>query len=213
MRVLDLFSGLGGWSAPFKAAGDDVITLDFNPDFGCDITADILTWDWTELVDWEPTLVLASPPCETFSVMSIGTHWTGGHRAYVPNTAAAQLATYIVEATVSIIQRFNPPAYLIENPRAVLRKLNLIPFPRNTTWYCHYGSEYAKPTDLWGKIPGWLPNPPCHNRRADHHEDCCCRDHAPAPRGSRTGIQGDQSAAERAVVPFALGAEIREALV
>jgi site-specific DNA-cytosine methylase len=80
VRVLDLFAGLGGWSAPFKAAGDEVITLDFNPDFNCDITADILTWDWTELVDWQPTLVLASPPCETFSVMSIGTHWDGAVR-------------------------------------------------------------------------------------------------------------------------------------
>jgi hypothetical protein len=212
MRVLDLFAGLGGWSAPFKAAGDEVITLDFNPDFNCTITADILTWNPREL-PWQPDVILASPPCETFSVMSIGTHWGGGRRAYEPKTDAAMIAMNIVGRTLDIIAYLDPDAYLIENPRAVLRKLNLIPYPRNTAWYCHYGSAYAKPTDLWGKIPGWLPSPPCHNRNPRHNAFCCCRDHMPAPRGSRTGIQGDQSAAERAVVPFALGAEIREALV
>jgi hypothetical protein len=213
VKVLDLYSGLGGWSAPFKAAGDDVITVDFNPDFGCTITTDIMTWGYWDMIDWSPDLILASPPCETFSVMSIGTHWTGGWRAYEPKTDAAATAMKLVQRTVEIIEDLDPTGYIIENPRAVLRKLNVIPFPRNTAWYCHYGSEYAKPTDLWGKIPGWLPNPPCHNRQTAHPDDCCCRDHAPAPRGSRTGIQGDQSAAERAVVPFALGAEIREALV
>lgn len=37
MRVLDLFSGLGGWSAAFRDRGHEVITLDIEPKFKPDI--------------------------------------------------------------------------------------------------------------------------------------------------------------------------------
>lgn len=33
MKVLDLFSGLGGWSAAFKDRGHTVFTVDVHPDF------------------------------------------------------------------------------------------------------------------------------------------------------------------------------------
>ena len=42
MNVLDLFSGLGGWSAAFKDRGHAVTTLDIEPKFKPDIVKDIL---------------------------------------------------------------------------------------------------------------------------------------------------------------------------
>ena len=102
MRVLDLFAGLEGWSQPFRERGHDVISLDNDPRFGCDITADLLDWNPKDL-PWRPDIVLASPPCEAFSVMSIGTHWGGGKRAYEPMTDGARLNMALVRRTVGVI--------------------------------------------------------------------------------------------------------------
>ena len=42
MKVLDLFSGLGGFSQAFKDRGHKVTTLDNNPEFNPDICIDIM---------------------------------------------------------------------------------------------------------------------------------------------------------------------------
>ncbi len=77
MKVLDLFSGLEGWASVFRARGHDVTTLDFDPRFGADIQIDILKLRSLEEFG-AFDVVCASPPCETFSVASISTHWAGG---------------------------------------------------------------------------------------------------------------------------------------
>ena len=209
--LLDLFAGLGGWSEAFRARGHDVLTLDIDPRFGCDITADILTWDPDSIPP--PDIVLASPPCEAFSTMSIGTHWGGGVRAYEPKTDAARLGIALVERTVDIISALRPTFFVIENPRDVLRNLPLaLPDDRRTVWQCHVGREWAKPTDLWGGFPPSLDLPrECHNRHPDHAETCCCHDHNAAPRGSRTGTQGPKTAAQRAEIPYGLSFLVCEA--
>jgi site-specific DNA-cytosine methylase len=76
LRVLDLFAGRKGWSRRFAERGHDVVTLDYDPAFECDITADILqvTGDMLEL--YGPfEVVCASPPCEAFSVAALSRNW------------------------------------------------------------------------------------------------------------------------------------------
>ena len=41
MRVLDLFSGLGGWASAFLDRGHEVVTTDLDLAFGCTVTGDI----------------------------------------------------------------------------------------------------------------------------------------------------------------------------
>ena len=90
----------------------------------------------------------------------------------------------------------------MENPRGVLRKLDVVKdLPRNTVWYCTYGDDRAKPTDIWTNDKNWTPRPVCHNGNKDCH-------HAPAPRGSRTGTQGRKNNHERSKVPQDLCLEI-----
>jgi hypothetical protein len=196
--VLDLFCGLKGWSQPFADAGWDVTTLDNEPSFAATITEDVRDY-WPEPGEFD--VILASPPCESFSTMSFGTHWKGGWRGYVPATNKARWGIQLVKHTVDIIENVKPHFWVIENPRAMLRRLNLIPAVPVTVWYCRYGEDRAKPTDLWGGFPpSWVPQPQCHNGHPDHIR---------APRGSRTGTQGGLSAAERAKIPFALAESIR----
>jgi hypothetical protein len=142
-----------------------------------------------------------SPPCEAFSVASIGHHWGGGARQYQPKTTHAVLSQKIVEHSVKLVQAIKPPSgWMMENPRGVLRKLPCVAgLPRVTVSYCQYGDTRMKPTDLWGEVPHWNPRPMCKNG------DPC---HEAAPRGAKTGTQGIHGAAERAVVPWALWDEL-----
>lgn len=199
MKVLDLFSGLEGWSLPFRNAGHDVWTVDNDPYYKPSEIADILTLQDSYAQGFD--VILASPPCTCFSTMTFSHHWKPGR---VPRTPEAQVAMDLVRKTVKMIQVAQPKFWVIENPRAMLRKLDLIPGRRETVWYCRYGESRAKPTDLWGGFPSlWSPRPPCKNGGTDH---------TPAPRGSRTGTQGGVHARVSAKIPFLLADELRLAM-
>lgn len=205
MLALDLFSGLGGWSIPFKERGHSVVTLDIDPGFGPDIVADILEVDLSDLP--RPDVILASPPCEAFSVLRIGKNWTGPTDvpAHSPKTLEATRALKIVHRTLWIIDKLQPQYWVMENPRAKLRKMPaMAQFERRTVTYCQYGEKFMKPTDLWGGFPASLQLlPPCQNGA-----DC----HVRAPRGSTTGIQGYKTSAERAKIPYLLALDVCKAM-
>lgn len=183
LKVLDLFAGLRGWSDPWKARGHEVLTLDLDPAFDSDLQMDIREFAENPLswLPWEPDVILASPPCESFSVMTIGRNWTKEHE---PKTDKARLALEIVETTVELIRYLDPKVWVMENPRAKLRKLEPVKdFDRVTVTYCQYGEPFMKPTDLWGGFPpDWTPRPMCKPKAPCH---------VSAARGSRTGIQGE----------------------
>ena len=60
MRMLDLFSGLGGASRAMRERGWDVITVDIEPEFNPSIIADISTYHYEGKLPVD--LVWASPP-------------------------------------------------------------------------------------------------------------------------------------------------------
>lgn len=204
MIIVDLFAGLGGEKrrSAIEARGHIYITLDLDPKFGCTISSDLfkLPTNAFEGVDF----IWASPPCEAFSVASIGHHWGGGSRMYEPKTSHAILSQRLVQHTLNIMRESNPRlGWVMENPRGVLRKLSVVENQLcKTVTYCQYGDTRMKPTDLWfgGKgLGSWQPRAMCKNG------DPC---HEAAPRGARTGTQGIKGAAERAVVPWDLWDEI-----
>ena len=148
-----------------------------------------------------PDIIWASPPCTTFSVASFGHHW---HPDRKPKTEQAKNGIKIIEKTVELInsiKNLNPNVkYIIENPRGMLRKLDLIPFERYTVTYCQYGDRRMKPTDIWTNID-WIPRQMCKNGQPCHEA---------APRGSRTGTQGLKNDFERSKVPYQLCGELIE---
>lgn len=209
LHVLDLFSGLEGWASPIRAAGHHVVTLDLDPRFGADHIRDILSVrSLAELeVDGAPfDLILASPPCEAFSTGSIGRHWTGGARAYLPKSEAAVIALAIVDHLFRLVAEYigtrnHDARYVIENPRGVMRKVAPRP-PTGTTWYCQWGERRAKPTDLWTNLAD-LPLPACHNGAPDH--DAQSRYYWKRKAlGQTGGTQGLPDAATRALIPTRL---------
>ena len=174
--MLDLFAGLGGWSTPFAERGHEVVTVDNDPRFGCTYTADVLEWEPEDDFD----IVLASPPCEKFSVLAFGKAWLPG---YKPKHAGTELAIKLVRRTADLVDSIAPAFWVVENPVGMLRKLYLLPYERRMVTYCQYGAPWRKPTDLWGGFPPSLElHRPCRNGAPCHIR---------SPRGSRNGIQSD----------------------
>lgn len=194
LRVVEIFSGFGGFSEAFLEAGDLVVRVDNDPRFATvpsTVIADVRTWSEPERID----VLLAGPPCNAFSVASIGRHYA---RDGTPD-AAALLGRELVAAALRMIRRHPESTWLLENPRGMLRRW--LGRPRETVYYCSYGLTSQKPTDLWGNYPEPLRLP--------------CGPHISAPRGSKqTGtIQGMSGAANRARVPIRLSRRIRQSIV
>jgi len=78
LRVLDLFAGLRGWTSAFENSPKwDVITTDIDGKFDVTFHADVFDLDAQDLTGRFGyfDLVLASPPCEKFSVASLSKYW------------------------------------------------------------------------------------------------------------------------------------------
>lgn len=195
MKVLDLFSGLEGWSQPFRERGHEVYRVELNPRFPAE-HRDVMDFN-PDTLPWEPDIVLASPPCTAFTVMQIGRNWTHDHQ---PKTDSARSGLMLLGRTIELIQMMRPKFFIIENPRGKMRKMpQLAQFERRTVTYCQFGERRMKPTDLWGGFPPSLILPaPCKNG------DPC---HISSPRGSTNGTQGMDSA-EAAKIPRELALRV-----
>lgn len=199
MKVLDLFSGLNGWNQAFHDRGHKICTVDINSKFNADITADINNLSIND-IGKNFDVILASPPCEHFSVASIGKNWTGGKKAYIPKTEATVYAIKTVQHALKIIKEINPQFWIMENPMGILRKMTFMQnYDHKFITYCQYGETRMKPTDLWGKFPPTFEARHCHNNAACHER---------APRGAKTGTQGIKGSANRAKIPYQLSLEM-----
>jgi len=200
MLVFDFYAGTGSSTQAFTDQGHTVIRFELDTQFEAERHDDITSLKAADLIAQygRTDFIWASPPCTSFSVASIGRHW---YEPGKPKTQQAAEAQELVAYTVDLIRDLNPRhGFLMENPRGMLRKLPVVShLPRHTVTYCAYGDFRMKPTDLWGGVLGWTPRPTCNNG------DSC---HVSAPRGSRTGTQGMETPAVKAMVPYELSAEL-----
>jgi hypothetical protein len=202
MRVLDLFSGLNGWSETFEQHGHEVYRIDIDQRFDADAYLDINDIEAVmEAVPWKPDIILASPPCNSFTVMTIGRNWYHDGR---PKTLTAEKGLMNVTSVYKLVALMRPKWWVMENPRAKLRALDITRgLPRKTITQCQYGYDRMKATDLWGVWPEGLDlKPPCKNG------DSC---HQRAPRGSTNATQGGLAGVDSAKIPYELADAFRVA--
>jgi hypothetical protein len=194
IKILELFCGTKSFSKVAESLGYEIYTMDNNKSLNPDLCINILDLK-LKMIPFQPDIIWASPPCQCFSVASIGSNWKGN---YEPKREETKIAIEIVKKTLKIIKELKPKYWIIENPRGVLRKMNFMKdLPRTSVCYCQYGDTRMKPTDLWNNFnfKGLM----CKNGNPDHIS---------APRGSKTGTQGLKGAKERGIIPERLCLEI-----
>lgn len=184
---LDLFAGLGGFSAAFEDAdGWDVVTVDIAERFDPDIRADVLDLRPADLP--EADVVLCSPPCGEFSPAQ---NLNGPHE---PDPEAVAMVYH----AIGLIRALDPDYWLVENPRGRLR--SYLGHPTGSVTYCQYGRDTQKPTDLWGEHPDGLTYRSCP-RNAECHV---------STRAGTNEMPNDP--AEKARVPYDLSKAILDAV-
>ena len=201
MRILELFAGSRSLGRVAEAFGHEVLSVDWVAYPGIGMVADVETLRISSL-PWMPDMVWASPDCTTYTIAAISTHRDGTR----PKTEYAQKCDTTNQSVLRLLNELlatNPKmSWFIENPRGMMRKMPWMQgLRRETVWYCQYGDDRAKPTDIWTNCDQWTPRPQCHNGNASCH-------HQRAPRGAKTGTQGRKGAFDRSRVPAHLCLEV-----
>ena len=199
--LLELFAGSRSVGNVAAELGMTVFSVDWQNFDKVDLSIDIEELKLND-IPFIPDVVWASPDCTTYTIAAISTHRDGTE----PKSDYARKCDAVNQHFIGLIDEWllvNPNmVFFIENPRGMMRKMAFMQrFKRHTVWYCTYGDDRAKPTDIWTNSDTWLPRPMCHNGNKNCH-------HQPAPRGSKTGTQGKSGSYERSKIPTALVEEI-----
>lgn len=202
MNILELFAGSRCIGKSAEKLGYDVFSVDWTKYDNIDLSIDI-EFLMADQVPFIPDHVHASYDCTTYTIAAISTHRNGTE----PKSDYAKKCDRVNQHVISLIkhwQTINPNlTYSFENPRGMLRKMPFMQeFTRHTVWYCQYGDDRAKPTDIWTNL-NWIPKPVCRNGNKDYE---------PAPRGGKTGTQGRKGSYERSKIPELLCDELMQAL-
>jgi hypothetical protein len=167
MKMLDLFSGLGGASEAFVRAGWEVMRIENNPLLSeVPHTELISVFDVRDLLEdnvldnsdpflHDIDLIWASPPCSDFSLAYLAPHAI--HIREHPNEPYEPDMTYL-EATLDIIKLLKPRYYVIENVRGASKFFTEMigTKPRQILGNAQF---------LWGNYP--LIDPPRYQSKAE----------------------------------------------
>ena len=191
LRVLDLFSGLGGFSEAFLLAGDEVVRVENNPllsEVPCTTMQDVLAMrDRLHLyhAQGEPIrqydVLLAGPPCREFS-LAYSSPRSIAHRQgddFHPNME-------LLEATLDIIRITKPRYWCIENVVG------------SAEYFAKYGLEVRQkhgPHLLYGNFPMFQPG------------------ELPTKASKDKSSTNPLRANHKALIPFELSLQLRKAIL
>lgn len=210
-KILELFAGSRSIGNTAEELGMSVFSVDWTPYEKIDLAIDIEQLK-KEQVPFIPDIIWASPDCTTYSIAAVSKH---RRNRIEPVSEYAVKCDNVNKHWIGLIKEYlelNPNLiFFIENPRWMLRHLPWMQeFKRHTVWYCKYGDDRAKPTDIWTNSITWIPRPECCNYKYDKEGNVInqhCH-HESARRGAKTGTQGKKGSYFRSKIPKELCLEI-----
>lgn len=142
---IDLFCGLGGWTAGMLAEGYDVVGFDIERHvYGAAcypaqlVVQDVLTLHGSQFKD--AALIVASPPCQAYSYRAMP--WKRARELPPPDNALFDACFRIQQEASAAAGRHIP--LVVENVKGAQKWVG------RARW--HYGSFY-----LWGDVPALMP--------------------------------------------------------
>ena len=211
MKVLELFAGSRSIGRSAEKFGCEVFSVDWEAYEDINLTIDIGEMQLSH-VPFVPDIVWASPDCTTYSIAAVSKH---RRNSVEPVSDYAIKCDAVNQHWISLIDEWlqiNPDlVFFIENPRGMLRHMPFMKrFKRHTVWYCKYGDDRAKPTDIWTNSTTWTPREECHNYKYDKDGNIINKHchHESARRGAKTGSQGRDDSYNRSKIPSELCDEI-----
>ena len=216
MNLLELFAGSRSIGKEDEKQGLNVFSVDWTKYKDIDLSIDIGKLK-KEDVPFVPDVVWASPDCTTYSIAACSTHRNKDRTSKSDYAKECDKTNQHWMNVISEWMEINPNLiFFIENPRGILRHMEWMEYlPRHTVWYCQYGDDRAKPTDIWTNSKTWIPRPMCKNYKYDKDGniiDKHCH-HEGARRGAKTGTQGKKGSYERSIIPQQLCQEIIKSLL
>lgn len=215
MKLFEFFAGSAELSELAKQKGIKTFTIDWEQFGKIDLVKDIEHITPNDL-PCIPDVAWFSFDCTTYSIAACSTH---RNKDRTPKSDYAIKSDNVNMNYLKLIEYFlinNPNfIYFIENPRGLLRHMNFMQgLNRYTVWYCKYGDDRAKPTDIWTNSKTWIPRPECHNYKYNKEGNIIDRHchHQSARRGAKTGTQGRKGSYERSLVPTQLHEEILKSI-
>ena len=211
MNLLELFAGSRSIGKVADKLGMNVFSVDWEQYENINLSIDIGELKKGD-VPFVPDVVWASPDCTTYTIAAISTH----RNKTEPKSDYAKKCDIVNQHFIGLIKEWlviNPSmVFFIENPRGMLRHMEWMQeFKRHTVWYCKYGDDRAKPTDIWTNSKTWKPRPMCknfkYNKETGEIIDRHCH-HESARRGAKTGTQGKKGSYNRSKIPNELCKEI-----
>ena len=216
LKVLELFAGSRSVGRAAEELGMEVFSVDWEKYEGINLSIDIEDMR-LEDVPFVPDFVWASPDCTTYSIAAVSSH---RRNRTEPVSEYAIKCDNVNKHWITLIKKWleiNPNmVFFIENPRGMLRHMPFMQeFNRHTVWYCKYGDDRAKPTDIWTNSKTWIPREECHNYKYDKEGNIVNKHchHESARRGAKTGTQGRQDSYNRSKIPNELCVEILSSLI
>jgi hypothetical protein len=215
IKVLELFAGSRSIGNTAEELGMKVFSVDWTKYDKIDLAIDIEDLK-KEDVPFTPDFVWASPDCTTYSIAAVSKH---RRNRIEPVSEYAVKCDNVNKHWIGLINEWliiNPNlVFFIENPRGMLRHMPFMKdFKRHTVWYCQYGDDRAKPTDIWTNSTTWIPRKECSNYKYNKEGDIINKHchHESARRGSRTGTQGKKDSYNRSKIPKELCLEILKSI-
>jgi hypothetical protein len=206
LKGVEFFAGSRSVGKVAEFLGMTVFSIDWQPFPNINYVGDIEYMNISD-IPFIPDWGWFSPDCKTYSIASVSKHRIN---AIHPKSEYAIKCDRVNQHFIQMIDtwiKINPNfIYFIENPRGMLRKMPFMQkFKVQTVWYCQYGDNRAKPTDIWTNCANWVPRPICKNGNTNCH-------HEKAIRGSKTGTNGRKDSFERSKIPTELCIEVIQAI-